>query len=46
MFPKEYETVSPECLLTTEMEYMCSCKCDNHADSCLMQTDQWATSHK
>ena len=40
MFPIEYETVSPECLLTTEMEYLCSCKCDNQAYYCLTQTYQ------
>ena len=41
MFPTEYEIVPPECLLTTEMEYLCICKCDKHALYCLMQTDQW-----
>ena len=36
MFPIEYETVPPECLLTIEMDYVCSCKCDKNA---LLQTD-------
>ena len=31
MLPIEYETVSPDCLLTTEMEYVWSCKCDKYA---------------
>ena len=31
MFRIEYETVPPEYVLTTEMEYLCSCKCDKHA---------------